>query len=120
MRNKIRVFHFVIRVFLFVTLSALTGCHYKKEIPVIGWDQDGNPTQTLIPAKEYSKRLYALALSVEDSALPVLDRKDSKTHWKLQRVSFGVGLDTGLSFGGLFRIGAFPRFKLVFCKSRVC
>ena len=110
----------LITLFVLSVLVSTTGCHYKKEIPVIGWGSDGNPAQTLIPAKEYSKPLYALTSSVQDSAIPVLNRRVSKTHWKLRSALFGIGVNTELSFGRLFKIGAYPRFRLVFCNTPVC
>ena len=95
-------------------------CNYKKEIPVIGIDSNGNPMQTLIPAKEYSKRLEYIASTFQDSAIAVLNQRSRHSKFKLRTVALGVGISTELNFGGLFKIGAYPRFRLIFCSTPVC
>jgi len=95
----------------------LISCRYKQEIPVIGWDKDGNPVQFLIPETEYRKRMTALASTLRDSAIPVLNRTENSGQWDLRSISLGIGLNTEISLGDLYRIGAFPRFRLIFSKS---
>lgn len=117
LKHHLKMFALVGCVFMTFGLSA---CRYKKEIAVIGMDQDGNPQQALIPAKEYSKRLFNVAASVQDSAIPVLNRNSQTGKWKLKTLAVGVGLSTELNFGGIFKIGAYPRYRMVFCSTPVC
>ena len=101
------------RVFLLLTFA---GCNYYEQVPVIGVDEKGNPTQVFIPKKEYSKRVTLATSSIEESIIPVLMKRDSNPPLQLRTISMGVGVNTEIGIGP-FRIGALPRFRLIFSNS---
>jgi len=106
-----------LRVFFFIGASLLLeGCHLKDQVPIIGFDSNGNPTQILIPHKEYTKRLLAYTQTVQDSAIPVLERHDKQEGWSLRSIALGIGINAEISIGP-YRVGAFPRCRLIFSNS---
>lgn len=92
-------------------------CNNIGEIPILELDENGNPTQKLAPKEEYSRRFEALAKSVHDSALPVLVDHDQNHKARLRTLVIGVGAEADVGIGP-FKIGAYPRFRMLFCNSR--
>ena len=95
----------------------MTGCNYEGQIPVIGVDQNGNPTQVMVSEKDYTDRLTTLISSVQDSALPVLNRREVHKPWMLRTLVFGIGVNAEVGVGPLIKVGAYPRTRLVFSNS---
>ena len=53
-------------VALLSATATLSACNYAGSIPVIGFDENGNPAQVSISGQEYSKRLGAVLTSMAD------------------------------------------------------
>ena len=104
------------RDFTLLCILFLCGCNYFDGIPMIGIDANGNPAQAFAPESEYSKRLIAVASSVQDSTLPVLNQLEGHSAWILRNISIGIGVNAEIGIGP-FKIGAFPRFRMVFTNS---
>ena len=98
---------------LAVTLSACVPQIPSGVIPVIGTDEYGNPTSVPIDVSEYSDRLSKALIDVQDSVIPVLNKRESRSGWMLRTIVFGIGLTTEIGIGP-FKVGALPRSRLVF------
>src|SRR4051812_4624307 len=103
-------------LFSVLLLLPFSGCNLQDSIPVIGFNEKGEPAQILILEKEYTKRFTALTQSVQDSAVPVLDKHESRSAWMLRTLSFGIGMNAEIGIGP-FKVGAFPRMRLIFTNS---
>ena len=99
------------------SVVALPNCNYFDGIPVIGLDSRGVAAQVFVPKSEYVKRMMAYTSSVQDSLLPVLNRHDPGSEWALRTVIFGAGVNAEVGIGP-FRVGAFPRFRMIFSNSK--
>jgi len=97
-------------------LLALAGCNQYDGIPMIGVDSQGNPVQVFVPEKEYSERVVAVASSVNDSALPALNRQKTRPGWMVRTLTIGINASAQIGIGP-FQIGAVPRFRFIFSNS---
>jgi hypothetical protein len=104
------------RIFLLGLVLISVGCNIKDHVPAIAFDADGNPTQVLVPHKEYSKRLMALTSTVQDTAIPVLTQHEGRARWGVRTLSFGIGVNAQIGVGP-FSVGAYPRVRLIFSNS---
>jgi hypothetical protein len=109
------------------TIVSFSGCRggrgVENAIPVIGVDENGNPTEVMIGEADYSERLEQLMSSYIDSTLPVLNRsvaspkEPSPSDWMIRTVTLGVGINAEIGVGSA-KVGAFPRFRLIFTNSK--
>lgn len=100
-----------------LTLSLFSGCLDPSDFPVIGFDDHGNPTQVMVPEKDYAAHTTATVSAFQDSALPVLEARSAAGAWTLRTVALGVGLVTEIGVGPIARVGAAPKLRLVFSNS---
>jgi len=88
----------------------------RDGVPVIGFDEHGNPAQVEISGKEYSKRLSAVISSVPESTLEALGESSTRSGWMLRTAVVGIGVGAEIGIGP-FKIGALPRARLLFSNS---
>jgi hypothetical protein len=97
-------------------LFIITGCKYSDGIPVIGVDSKGNPSQVFVPEKEYSKIVVEVTSTINDSALPALNRQKTRPGFMMRTALIGVGASAQVGIGP-FQIGAVPRSRFIFSNS---
>ncbi|MEO5968621.1 MAG: hypothetical protein ABIQ95_01735, partial [Bdellovibrionia bacterium] len=82
----------------------------------IGIDSKGNPSQVFVPEKDYSKRVIEVVSSINDSALPALNRQKIRPGWMVRTIAIGVVANVQVGIGP-FQIGAVPRSRFIFSNS---
>jgi hypothetical protein len=108
-RNRI----FSIFLFIFASASAAAA-----DIPMIGFDSNGNANEFEIPQETYEKNLALAVQSVRQSTLSALNAQRQTQTWLLQSVTVGISADIEVGNELIFKVTAVPRFRLVFSNSK--
>ncbi|MBI3543662.1 MAG: hypothetical protein HY075_10360 [Deltaproteobacteria bacterium] len=104
---------YLVPVLGFVVLAS--GCN-MNEIPLVGLDDNGNPTQVIIGKKDYSKNLGLAVNAVQDSAIPAVSRRSQSQPWLLRTIVLGLGVNTEIGIGA-YKVGALPKFRVALSNS---
>lgn len=96
------------------------------KIRMIGFDQNGKPIQLFVSQDQYATQVSQSISTFEASLLPVLEKRAqnsqsqarSRKPWSLNRVVVGTGIGVEIGLGPVAQIGIFPRFRIIFGKSR--
>jgi|GEM_PF-3397537 len=96
------------------------------KIRMIGFDQNGKPIQVLVSQDQYASQVSQSISTFEASLLPILEKKTqnsesqarSRKPWSLKRVVVGTGIGVEVSLGPVAQIGIFPKFRMIFGKTR--
>jgi hypothetical protein len=87
----------------------------NDDIAVVGLDDQGAASETTLPPRVLTKRLSRRMALLHDSALPALSRHGgNQAGWRLRVVVIGTALNLEAGVGGLIKVAASPRFRILF------
>jgi hypothetical protein len=117
MKSLIRRY-LVAGMFLGCALVMFRSAHAGTEpLRRIGLAEDGSAIEEEIDSAAYTKELAAIVSTVSDSSLPVLNRENPRTPWKLETFIVGIGVGMEFGIGPILKLKATPRLRLAFTRS---
>jgi len=103
---------------VFVLLFSIQAYCSEDDIPLVGIDKAGSPIQIFVPKKDYQKKFSQLISSVNDSTMPVLEKRNLFQKWSLRTIVVGISVTLEAGFSPIFKLGLLPRFRILFSNSK--